>query len=81
MNPGQPPPANIPLMITAAPKEDLPLGSHGDQGQSTSPWENWEQGQEKAELFDQALQKFAQLDPREKSYSLLQFSHLESLGH
>ncbi len=81
MNTGQSLPTNIPLMITAAPKEDLPLGSHGDPGQSVPPWENWAQGRGNAEVFDQALEKFAQLDARERSYSLIQFSHLESLGY
>jgi len=81
MNTGQSLPANIPLMITAAPKEDLPLGTHADQGQSLPPWENWAQGSENAEVFDQALEKFAQLDARERSYSLIQFSHLGFLGY
>lgn len=75
------PPAAIPSQLAATPQEELPLGTHGSQGQTEIAWETWKSAENKSERFDQELKKFTLLEPHEKAISLIQFSRLESLGY
>jgi len=62
-------------------QEEIPLGVHGGQGVPAFAGESLKNQEDKDAAFDRELQKFARLDPREKSHTLVHFSLRESLDH